>query len=265
MNKNLKLIGMTIFLATILLGCAPVRPANYPVQSTSIIQDILLLEAWTQLYDRQEKVQLWDGRSISGHDLAQFVLDNAIPVVWDTEGVCGRSSCSVHYFDGETWGFEDGQAGVDPIYISPLLKDMPASRLENAVAHEIFHRTKPFGAVRDTQFEEFTAYYVGDQITHTTGERLTRTNGLDAVSLKQWFIDHDLTEYLDLDPYPLGMAALVDNSSQTSVADDNSAGQIASQGNLASQSTADATSTGQIISEVSQYCQINLEGWIECK
>ena len=267
MNKSLNLIGTTIFLATLLLGCVPVSPETTSLQST-LIQDALLLEVWTQLYSLHEEVGLWDGSNISGRDLAQFVLDSAIPVVWDTECVCGGSSCSVRYFDGELWDFEDGQAGADPIYISPLLKDMAEGRLErlvDAMAHEIFHRTQPFGSGRDTQYEEFTAYYVGSHVAHTTSEVFTGYDGLNAASLGQWFIDNGLTAYSDLALYPQSVAALADNSTQVSAVDDRSTSQVVVQDNPTGLSSADVTSSQIITEGSSSDCQLNLEGWIECK
>ena len=42
------------------------------------------------------------------------------------------------------------------------------SRLVKSLAHEIFHRMEPYGQVRDSQYEEFTAIYLGTQISGST-------------------------------------------------------------------------------------------------
>src|SRR5712692_3864942 len=67
-----------------------VVPAKLPA-----IQDATLLEAWVRLYNHQDPIGLWDGSSLSGRSLAEYLLDHGIPVVWDTGNVCGNSSCSV--------------------------------------------------------------------------------------------------------------------------------------------------------------------------
>ena len=86
MKKNLTFVTLALIMIT-LTACGTVAQAassNPPIA----IQDPLLLEAWTHLDSHAESVKLWDGRAISGHELAQYILVNAIPVKWDTESVC---------------------------------------------------------------------------------------------------------------------------------------------------------------------------------
>lgn len=37
-----------------------------------------MLEAWLRLNSYQEPIHLWDGSTLTGHDLAQFVLEHDI-------------------------------------------------------------------------------------------------------------------------------------------------------------------------------------------
>src|SRR5438874_1028479 len=59
-----------------------------PPSLTANITDPMLLEAWVRLYNHQEPMQLWDGSTITGRQLAQYALDQALPIVWDTGRVC---------------------------------------------------------------------------------------------------------------------------------------------------------------------------------
>ncbi len=74
---------------------APPGLAN-PLALPASIQEAELLDGWIYLYNQLDPVQLWDGSLLTGRDLAQFVLDRSIPIVWDTENQCGGASCSAH-------------------------------------------------------------------------------------------------------------------------------------------------------------------------
>src|SRR5260370_42227860 len=48
-------------------------PASLPAN----IQDPMLLEAWVRLYNHIEPIQLWDGSTVTGRQLALYALDHA--------------------------------------------------------------------------------------------------------------------------------------------------------------------------------------------
>ena len=137
-----------------------VVPQNLPTS----IEDSHMLEAWIRLYNHQETITLWDGSTTTGRQLAQYLLDNGIPVVWDIQNVC-QGSCSVRYCSVKTGAcsFEDGQPGAEPIFVHPLYAN-DIDSLVLILAHEIFHRTQSFGAAPDTRFEEFWAFKLESQI-----------------------------------------------------------------------------------------------------
>lgn len=208
---NLILIGMTFILMTLTACGQPVAQAAIPILPATI-QDPLLLEAWTYLDNHQEPFCLWDGSNLSGHDLAQFVLNHHIPIVWDDENACGNSSCSIRYCDPKTeiCSYEDGNPGVRPIYIHPSLKkDMPD--LTGTLAHEIYHCTAPFGPVHNTRFEEYCAFSVEAQITKAAWPRFGTYDPLIPEHLILWIKDnsHGMEAYLDLPEYPAIVAPFV--------------------------------------------------------
>lgn len=88
------------------------------------------------------------------------------------EKICGGNSCSIRYCDGETCRYKDGKPSVRPIYISASLQnngEEDIDELVSTLAHEIYHYTQPNGPVKDTLYEEFTAYYIGAAITQRYG------------------------------------------------------------------------------------------------
>ena len=176
-----------------------VVPALLPAD----ISDSRILEAWIRLYNRQAAVKLWDGRLITGRDLALFLLDQRIPVAWDTKNVCHGGSCSskVHVRDSEIWNFDDGAPGVEPIYVRVAYQTDMAS-LVSTLAHEAFHRTLPFGEVRDSLFEEYWAYYVQRTASSAGGLRFGRYDPYDQGQLAMWFADNRLFGYDSLPAYP---------------------------------------------------------------
>src|SRR5215831_18223539 len=98
MNK--RLFASLIALPLIAAIWAPVwltGPAGATTASAKVpaIQDPTLMEAWVRLHDRQDAIRLWDGSSLTGQNLADYLLDHGIPVAWDSGNVCGGGSCSV--------------------------------------------------------------------------------------------------------------------------------------------------------------------------
>jgi len=224
MNKTIRNTTLTIALVSIAAGAACIaQPARAQSASKSIsravalpplplglsvpdrlpraIRDPQLLTAWIELYNHTEPIALWDGRTLTGRDLAQFVLDNDIPVVWDTNGVCGASSCSVLTCTDAGCTYADQSAGVDPLYIRPTLQGDSLGTL-NALAHEIFHRTQPFGAVADTKFEEYWAYRVGNAIAPKTWPVFDGYDPLVSGWLFLWLANNHMGAYYPLADYP---------------------------------------------------------------
>ncbi len=67
--------------------------------------------------------------------------------------------------DGDC-SYEDGQPGIDPIYINPSIKEQGSGmidRLASELAHEAFHRMRYFGNAKISQLEEYWAFYIGAQ------------------------------------------------------------------------------------------------------
>jgi hypothetical protein len=185
-----------------------VVPAGLPAG----ISDSRMLEAWIRLYNQEAKVQLWDGRSVTGHELAQFLLDERIPVVWDTQNVCGGGSCSVKTRTRGMWTFEAEPTRVEPIY-TRLAYQTDMDGLVCTLAHEAFHRTRPFGQVRDSQFEEFWAFYVGSAAAPGAGLKFGPYDPFDPGHLALWFRDNRLDGYEHLPAYPPSVQPLVSDES----------------------------------------------------
>jgi hypothetical protein len=170
---------------------------------------------------RTALIRLPNGDSLSGADLAQFIIDSQIPVVWGSDEICGGSSCNRMYCtsDGEC-SYEDGQPGIDPIYLNPTIPAQRVGtidRLANELAHEAFHRMRFFGPVMISQLEEYWAFYVGAQFVKAEGLNFDRIDTQDAQQLEQWFTLHGMRGYLRLPSY-LGGAAQAAVVSQVSQA-----------------------------------------------
>jgi hypothetical protein len=231
MTTNFSLRGISIFALAIISGAiltanlpspATVRPVELPALPPSLvvpaelpstITDPAVLVAWIQLYNHTAPIPLWDGRTLTGRELAQFLLDEHIPVVWDVDNVCGGGSCSVQHFSRFGWVF-DGQApGVDPIYIRPALQTDPAGLLM-VLAHEIFHRTQPFGAVADTKFEEYWGFRVGDAVAPAAWPVFDGYDALQTQELGRWVDVNNIGAYNALPAYPASVQGLVVNPPQ---------------------------------------------------
>ena len=217
MYKTFALVSL-VFIMITLTACgnaALAAPDNQPAS----IQDPLLQEAWTRLNEHTEQVKLWDWRSLSGHDLAQFVVQNAIPIQWDTGNVCNGNSCSVRYRLDGIWGYDDGQPGVEPIYIDASVIKLVDGRMGLIIefmAHEIYHRIQPYGMTSDSLYEEFSAYYIS---THISGSSSANSEAYDPRKpgcLTRWFIDNNIMYgYVGMDLYPESVAASIDLSDQS--------------------------------------------------
>jgi hypothetical protein len=176
----------------------PALPAN--------LDDPILIEAWIRLYNHTEPLELWDANSLTGRDLAQFLLEQDVPLVWDVQGRCRNASCSFQYCATDTCTYEDGQPGVDPIYLYPLhAADMPT--LVATLAHESFHRMQFFGPVHDTRFEEFWACKVGAAFNPQNGHKFGGYDPMVAGYLLLWIRDNGLTPYYALPDYPPSITA----------------------------------------------------------
>ena len=190
-------------------------PAKQPA-----IQDAELLAAWTSLYSHTDPIALWDGTTTTGRALAEFLRDHDIPVVWGTAQDCRGYSCSAKSCakDGTQCTYDTSTTGVAPIFIrAGEHGDLPA--LTDTLAHEIFHRTQPFGPVRDTQFEEYWAFRVEYHIHAEPWLTFGNYDPLDANHLSMWIRENKMNDYLSLPAYPASVAALVAGNSSQSSAD----------------------------------------------
>jgi hypothetical protein len=188
------------------LTIPPVLPAG--------IQDPVLLTAWVRLYNHQEPIQLWDGSTLSGRQLAQYAVDHNLPVVWDTAHICQGGDCSLRYCERHSTlcPFENRlDPGIQPIYIAAMPEAQGANMqfLVGTLAHEIFHRTQPFGAVSDTKFEEYWAFRIGAAIGRNAAPNFNGIDPLVSGELYIWLLKNKLSFYFGLPEYPASVAALV--------------------------------------------------------
>lgn len=228
MNKTIILIDLALILLLTLTACGSIAQAaplpTKTVQPTAVpqpntIQDPLLLEGWNILFNKTEPVQLWDGRSISGHELAEYVLEYAIPIVWGSADICHGNSCSKNSCQGDICTYNYGENGVLPIYINPSIQTERGTQMSHLVdnlAHEIYHRTQPFGPVIDSLYEEFSAYYIGASISGVSWTNFEDYNPLQPACLVKWFYDNHLLDgYKQFNTYSLSVVPWVDTSSTT--------------------------------------------------
>jgi hypothetical protein len=223
MENKCTLVSLVLgFLTVSLAGCQV--PSNNPSvaqaavevnrvganQAVSpVIQDEVILEGWNNLRSLNESIEV-NGVLLSGESLSQFVVDNQIPVVWGSDEICGGASCSRLYCgpDGNC-SYEDGRPGIDPIYLNPAISTQNVGKMDRLVselAHEIYHRMRPFGAGTITQIEEFWAFYVGAQVVNSNWPEFDGVDPQDPEQLQNWFYTHSLNGYLKLTSYPGGVA-----------------------------------------------------------
>jgi hypothetical protein len=197
------------------------------------VQDPMLLEAWIRVYQQQDPIHLWGNVTVSGRGLALYMLEHSIPLVWDTGNVCGNGSCSVLSCAEDRCTYDDGkpapQGGdpaqhlsglgvpaphggevpsVAPIYVALLKQgDMPS--LISTLAHEIFHRTQPFGPVRSTRFEEYWAFLIGARVSKSAWPTFGAFDPLNPEQLNLWLQLNGLAYYFQYPEYPAGVASRV--------------------------------------------------------
>lgn len=176
-------------------------PADLVVPATlpENIQDPALLESWIRLYNSTKTCQLWDGKTLSGQQLAQYALDNNVTITWSTDPAYGESS----WVD---------RGGTGNVYINPGLQKQAKALMVNLVgtmAHEMFHRTNPFSQTEDTLYEEYWAFYVGSCVSGRANADYIHYNPLSTASLKNWFEDNKRDSYLGVfDTYPKNVVAI---------------------------------------------------------
>jgi hypothetical protein len=189
-----------------------------PSALPAAIQDPILLEAWVRLYNHQDPIKLWDGSTLTGQSLAKYLLTHGIPVVWDTGNACGGGSCSLITCAPGPAGpctYADSKTSEAPIYVRTAERgDMAA--LVDTLAHEIFHRTQPFGAVPDTRFEEYWAFRIEYHIAPESWLTFGAYDPLDPNHLNLWIRDNGLEPYFQMPEYPASVAALVATQPQGS-------------------------------------------------
>lgn len=121
----------------------------------------------------------------------------------------------------------DINPGVDPIYIRAAIQTEGEGRMADLVdtlAHEIFHYTLPYGPVKNTLYEEYSAFFLGAQISGARWIKFEEYNPLNPACLVKWFNDNHLLEgYERFKAYPASALASVDTSSSTCPAADDSA------------------------------------------
>jgi hypothetical protein len=172
-----------------------IKPDTLP----TTIQDPILLEGWIHLYNQQQTCELWDGYTLTGQQLAQYVVDYDVVITWNTDPANGDGS----WID---------RGGTDNIYVNPGLKERnenQMTRLVGTLAHEIFHRTTPFDQVADTLYEEYWAFYVGSCVSGQAQAGFYFTNPQSSASLKLWFETNNHSSYLnDYALYPENVIAM---------------------------------------------------------
>ena len=179
---------------------------SVPPELPTTIDDPLLLAGWVYLYNQEETFPLWDGRLLSGRMLAEYVLDEQVRIVWGTEDICNGRSCSPRPICSDEACAQ--VKFVDPIYIASSFKDIPESEIMSLVeqlAHEIFHRSLPFGAVDDTLFEEYWAFYVAMQVAQSNWADFESYDSTYLACLTTWFMQHKLMVYAEIEAYPVNM------------------------------------------------------------
>lgn len=180
------------------IGYLPIGTA-IPVQLPTTINDPQLLAALIYLTNLDNPITVWDGSVWTGRSLAQFVLDNNIPVNWSSPEIC-QFSCIIRPIC-EDAGCARANEMDYPIYIDPALKTSSIQKIAGSLAHEIFHHTEPFGKVRSTLYEEYWAFKIGDSLSNGSWTPLVEGDEFKPVCLKQWFFNNIATTY-DLVEYP---------------------------------------------------------------
>ncbi len=207
-----KRIIQSLFLGAALIGIAYWQlssSGHQPAQASAAaktIQDPLIIEGLNHLSKQTDPIHLPDGDSLSGAALAQFIIDSHIPVIWGSDDICGGGSCSLMYCsaDGDC-SYEDGQPGIDPIFINASIQEQGSGmldRLASELAHEAFHRMRYFGNAKISLLEEYWAFYISAQITENSWLKFDNIDTQDPEQLQRWFYLNGMQSYLHLPAYP---------------------------------------------------------------
>jgi hypothetical protein len=176
------------------------RPVDTAVAITfpTTIQDPTLLEGWIRLYNSTQNCGTWDGYTLTGQKLAQYVVDQALVITWNTSTIYIGS-----WVDRDNTG---------TIYINPGYKEETETQMINLVSeisHEIFHDLTPFNQKADTLYEEYWAFYVGACVSGQSTEDFEHFNPISSASLTQWFETNNRGNYLGVfEMYPEDMVAI---------------------------------------------------------
>lgn len=180
------------------IGYLPIGTA-IPVQLPTTITDPQLLAALIHLNNQDNPITIWDGSVWTGRSLAQFVLDNHIPVDWSTPDIC-RFSCTIRPICEDASCPRKNEMDY-PIYLDPALKTASIQRIAGALAHEIFHHTEPFGKVRSSLFEEYWAFKIGDSLSGSSWVPLVAGDEYKPTCLRSWFFNN-IAETYELAEFP---------------------------------------------------------------
>jgi hypothetical protein len=108
----------------------------------------------------------------------------------------------------EQCSYPSPAGSVAPVYVTPSKRgDLPS--LTSTLAHEIFHRTQPFGPVGNTRYQEYWAFLVGARVAHTDWPSFEGYHPLDPDQLNVWFRENSMAYYLQIPEYLAAVAARV--------------------------------------------------------
>ena len=190
--------NLPLEINTDLIAKQPPVEITVPETLPTTIEDPIFLEGWVRLYNRTQNCMTWDGSTLTGQKLAQYVIDQAVVITWNTSPIYIGS-----WVDRDNTG---------TIYIDPGFKEETETRmvyLVGEIAHEIFHDLAPFNQKADTLYEEYWAFYVGACVSGQSTEDFEHYNPMSSDSLTQWFKDNRRGNYLGVfDTYPEDMVAI---------------------------------------------------------
>jgi hypothetical protein len=175
------------------------------------ITDPLLLAGWVYLYNQQEMIPTWDGHTMTGKMLAEYLRDQKVTVRWNTTTECSGYSCTARVTCDLRCKLGQSVRNPNPIMIATDYKDSSKrdlARLAGSLAHEAFHHMLPFGPGEDTLFEEYWAFFTGAYISRTDEGDFTGINPLEAACLKQFFSSTGRDYYNAMNAFPAAVATL---------------------------------------------------------
>ena len=177
-----------------------------PEELPSKINDPLLLAAWVILYNQVEPIEIHNGETINGRQIAEYALDNNVPVLWGSDEICRGNSCSYRTMCQDQRCVDKYKSKkASTLYMSLRYHEASAEMLRNlagSMGHELYHHQLPFGPVRTSLYEEYWAYKIGGAISKADWATFDGYEPLKESSLVQWFTDHNWQGYTDRDVYP---------------------------------------------------------------